>query len=100
MKAKILKFIARLLFNAYMMCNTSLRELNEKQWKKLQEEEFNSLKFAVYMHMWETAHGIPNSHTLEQIARTYQRKVEEVRLLVSIMEYEHTLYAEREIPII
>lgn len=77
----------------FMLNHASLRYLLELRAKQVQEEEFKSLKLCVLLYMWEEKRGIPHPHTMEDIAKVFRRKVEEVRLLYDILDYDHNMEA-------
>jgi hypothetical protein len=78
-------------FSRFLLRYASPRYLLELIIKQHQEQEFQALKLCVLLYLWEEKNGIQHPHTMEDIAQVFDRKVEEVRLLYDILDYEHNM---------
>lgn len=76
---------------SFMLKYASPRYLLELIIKQRQEQEFQALKLCASLYLWEEKNGIQHPHTMEDIAQVFDRKVEEVRLLYDILDYEHNM---------
>ena len=78
-------------FNSFLLRYASLVFLLELWIKERQEQEFKALKLCLMLYLWEEKHGIPHPHTLEEVSKVFNRKIEEIQLLYDILDYEHNM---------
>lgn len=78
-------------FNRFLLRYASLGYLLELKIKERQEQEFKALKLCLMMYMWEEKHGIQHVHTLEEVSKVFDRKIEEIQLLYDILDYENNM---------
>lgn len=75
----------------FLLRYASLGYLLELRIKEHQEQEFKALKLCLMLYLWEEKHGIPHPHTLEEVSRVFNRKIEEIQLLYDILDYENSM---------
>lgn len=78
-------------FESFLLRYASLGYLLELRIKEHREQEFKALKLCLMLYLWEEKHGIPHPHTLEEVSRVFNRKIEEIRLLYDILDYENSM---------